>query len=47
MMYGRGFDRELGRLALHAKVLGFVHPRSGKKMTFTAELPREFRELAL
>lgn len=46
-MYGRGPDPELERLALHAKVLGFVHPRSGKKMTFTAEVPRGFRELKL
>ena len=46
-MYGRGPDPELERLALHAKLLGFVHPRSGKKVTFTAELPREFRELKL
>ena len=46
-MYGRGPDPELGRLALHAKTLGFVHPRSGKKVTFTADVPRAFRELQL
>jgi tRNA pseudouridine32 synthase/23S rRNA pseudouridine746 synthase/23S rRNA pseudouridine1911/1915/1917 synthase len=46
-MYGKGRDESLERLALHAKLLGFVHPKSGKKMTFTAELPREFRELQL
>lgn len=45
-MYGKR-DDEFERLALHAKVLGFVHPRTGKKVTFTAEVPREFRELKL
>jgi len=45
-MYGKR-DDEFERLALHAKVLGFVHPRTGKKVTFTAEPPREFRELQL
>lgn len=46
-MYGKGFDDDLGRLALHAKHLGFVHPSSGKKVTFTADVPRVFRELKL
>ena len=46
-MYGKGRDPELRRLALHARDLGFVHPRTGKKMTFTAEIPRAFRELKL
>ena len=35
----------LGRLALHAKLLGFVHPATGKKMTFTAPLPKVFQTL--
>jgi 23S rRNA pseudouridine1911/1915/1917 synthase len=46
-MYGRGRDPELARLALHAKQLGFVHPRTGQKVTFTAELPKAFREVKL
>jgi tRNA pseudouridine32 synthase/23S rRNA pseudouridine746 synthase/23S rRNA pseudouridine1911/1915/1917 synthase len=46
-MYGKGNDPELRRLALHAKVLGFAHPRTGSKMTFTADIPKEFRELKL
>ena len=46
-MYGKGRDEELRRLALHAKVLGFVHPRTGEKVTFTADVPKEFRELKL
>jgi 23S rRNA pseudouridine1911/1915/1917 synthase len=46
-MYGRGFDPEFPRLALHARQLGFIHPRSGKRMTFVADVPRLFRELRL
>jgi len=46
-MYGRGRDPELGRLGLHARELGFIHPRTGKKLTFTAETPRAFRDLQL
>lgn len=36
----------LGRPALHARVLGFVHPATGKKMRFEAEPPADF-QLAL
>jgi 23S rRNA pseudouridine1911/1915/1917 synthase len=46
-MYGKGNDPELRRLALHAKLLGFVHPVTGEKVEFVSELPREFRELKL
>ena len=46
-MYGKGRDEELRRLALHAKVLGFVHPRTNAKMTFVADVPKEFRTLKL
>jgi 23S rRNA pseudouridine1911/1915/1917 synthase len=46
-MYGRGRDEELRRLALHARDLGFVHPRTGEKVKFTAELPASFRKLRL
>ena len=35
----------LGRLGLHAKLLGFQHPTAGKKMIFTAPLPNSFRDL--
>ena len=35
----------LGRLGLHAKLLGFSHPTTGKKMSFTAPLPKSFRAL--
>ena len=47
-MYGKGREEDpLGRLALHAKQLGFVHPTTREKMVFSSELPREFRELKL
>lgn len=35
----------LARLGLHAKLLGFVHPESGEKMTFTSPVPKVFGEL--
>jgi 23S rRNA pseudouridine1911/1915/1917 synthase len=46
-MYGKGRDEELGRLALHARDLGFVHPRTRERKTFTVDIPRAFRELEL
>ena len=46
-MYGRGREESIDRLALHAKTLGFVHPKTGAKVSFTADIPRSFRELAL
>lgn len=30
--------------ALHAALLGFVHPRTGKEMIFTAETPEDFQQ---
>lgn len=33
------------RQALHAKTLGFVHPRSGKKVYFDSELPDDMLAL--
>lgn len=33
------------RQALHARTLGFVHPRSGEEMFFTSELPADMTEL--
>ena len=46
-MYGKGAEDDFGRLALHARHLGFVHPRTGRKVSFTAEPPRAFRDLKL
>ncbi len=33
------------RQALHAKTLGFVHPKTGKQMDFTSELPDDMKNL--
>lgn len=33
------------RQALHAKTLGFVHPRTGEEMYFDSEWPDDFRQL--
>lgn len=46
-MYGHGADRELRRLALHARDLGFLHPRTRRRMRFTSEVPQPMRELRL
>lgn len=46
-MYGKGREDGFGRLALHARHLAFVHPRSGTKVAFTSDPPRVFRELKL
>ena len=35
----------IGRLALHAKTLAFIHPWTGKTMKFTAALPRGFKQI--
>lgn len=35
----------LGRLGLHAKLLGFVHPVTRNRMVFTAPVPKVFREV--
>lgn len=44
--YGAATD-PIGRLALHAQTLGFVHPTTGAKLSFTAPVPDSFRRLAL
>lgn len=42
-VYGRGGPSlGLARPALHARVLGFVHPRSGERMRFEAPPPEDF-----
>lgn len=40
--YGR--NNAFSRLALHASYLAFIHPRSGKLMEFSSEMPGEFKE---
>lgn len=32
----------LPRQALHAKIIGFIHPSTGKKVTFNSNLPEDF-----
>jgi 23S rRNA pseudouridine1911/1915/1917 synthase len=43
-MYG-ATTNPLGRLGLHAKLLGFDHPTTGKHLVFTAALPKAFRDV--
>ncbi len=40
----RAASEALGRQALHARVLGFVHPISGERMRFEREPPGDFQE---
>ncbi len=37
--------RAFPRQALHAYLLGFEHPKSGRKLRFESELPADFRDL--
>jgi 23S rRNA pseudouridine1911/1915/1917 synthase len=43
-LYGSTIN-PLGRLGLHAKLLGFDHPATGQHMVFTAPLPKGFTAL--
>jgi 23S rRNA pseudouridine1911/1915/1917 synthase len=38
-------DRRSDRMALHAEVLGFIHPRTGTPLVLRSSLPRELRQL--
>ncbi len=38
----RALGTKLGHQALHARVLGFVHPRTGRRVRFEAEWPEDF-----
>jgi len=44
LFYG-ATSNPLDRLGLHAKLLGFTHPTTDTRLTFTAPLPRAFRRL--
>ena len=46
-MYGKGREDPLGRLGLHATQLGFTHPATGRRLTFTLPIPEAFRDLPL
>jgi 23S rRNA pseudouridine1911/1915/1917 synthase len=39
----RAIGERLGRQALHARTLGFVHPATGKTLIFTSAPPEDFR----
>ncbi len=41
----RRLIRELGRQALHAKVLGFIHPTTGEYLEFETELPEDMARI--
>ncbi len=41
----KGLISHLGRQALHARVLGFIHPVSGQYLEFTSEPPQDFSTL--
>lgn len=43
-LYGSNVN-PIGRLGLHAKLLGFDHPATGKHVVFTAPIPAAFRKL--
>jgi len=45
--YGKPKDHEMQGQALHAAVLGFIHPRSGERLEFTAPLPEDMERLLL
>jgi len=47
LVYGIAADEKLGLSGqtLHAGVLGFIHPRTGNYMEFSAPLPEYFQEL--
>lgn len=41
----RGMINKLGRQALHARCLGFIHPTSAEYLEFTVEPPQDMQEL--
>ena len=41
-IYGSSRGAKVPRLMLHAWSLAFTHPRTGERLTFTADLPAEF-----
>jgi 23S rRNA pseudouridine1911/1915/1917 synthase len=40
-----GAKIEAPRTMLHARTLGFMHPRSGQRVSFEREPPQDFRDL--
>jgi len=44
-VYGRARRAEIERPALHAAVLGFVHPETGERLRFEAPIPKDMGDL--
>lgn len=44
-VYGNGKPKWLNGQCLHAKKVGFVHPRTGEYMEFESELPEYFKKM--
>ncbi|CAM4258262.1 RluA family pseudouridine synthase [Paenibacillus tarimensis] len=44
-VYGRAKTVDLKGQALHAAVLGFIHPRTGEELVFEAPLPQDFEDV--
>ena len=40
-----GKNNQFSRLALHAKSIGFIHPRTQKLAEFDSQTPKEFTQL--
>ena len=45
-LYGKA-DKDIDRQALHANHMEFVHPRTNRLMTFTADYPEDFKNLLI
>lgn len=43
--YGKSRDKEMKGQALHAAVLGFVHPSTGEYLEFSAPIPEDMKDL--
>mgnify|MGYP001183611396 CR=1 FL=1 len=43
----RALMKKMGRQALHAKTLGFIHPTTGHYMEFDSELPEDMNQIVL
>ncbi|MNP79291.1 Ribosomal large subunit pseudouridine synthase D [compost metagenome] len=44
-IYGRNKGIKMNGQALHAAVLGFVHPATGEYMEFSAPLPQDMEDV--
>ena len=47
-IYLRGYTGKIipsPRLCLHARTLGFIHPKTGEKMSFTTDIPDEMQKI--